>query len=520
MWAGEPVILDAPERSFFTIKGIQSMWKQSAVLAIFLVAATVSHAQDVVQLRNGKQVCGTVIIDEQKSSDGFWVKNLQTGGTLYIKWTQVLSHEKHRLLEQPATATIGLMDGVRIVTKSGRFILGVLVDNTGIVSDPVPDSVSALPATIHVKIGSSERPVMVPRSSVESYEKLRIRESDAFSATEMVALREAKLDANDAAGLYQLGEFALGLELFQKTKTLWLAAAQLDPSWKEKVDSRVASLDKIVAEAGARAALDAILKLAQKGKFAEALAAVDRFAEDFGETETAAANGDLAEKIEKEKEAYEKNRTAYLAKKIPDAWRSLRKSLLVEYAKKKYKCAEARNKIASLDQELKDKLSEQFNCPPEDVIAAWEKRDTKKQTSSMSDSSWLYQPGGNGGEIDYQAGGGSEEGEEGAVDDFVRRFGGKQKGQQGKNQKKQDPPKQLKTADEWWSKASSSKRRAFLSAEYALTSANVKIIKKVEKKCSTCRGEGTKREKRNGEYVQVLCPRCHGGSTDFTVTFD
>ena len=137
----------------------------------------------------------------------------------------------------------------------------------------------------------------------------------------------------------------------------------------------------------------------------------------------------------------------------------------------------------------------------------------------MSDGSWLYQPGGNGGEIDYQGGGGSEEGADDPVDDFARRFGGRQN-KKGQGQKKQDPPEKLKTSDEWWESASTTKRKNFLTAEYALTSTSVKVIKKDEKKCSRCRGEGTRRDKRNGEYVQVLCDRCHGGAIDFTVTFD
>ena len=137
----------------------------------------------------------------------------------------------------------------------------------------------------------------------------------------------------------------------------------------------------------------------------------------------------------------------------------------------------------------------------------------------MSDGSWLYQPGGNGGEIDYQGDGGVEGSDDDPVEDFARKFGGKQRGK-GQTQKKQDPPETLKTSDEWWASASTTKRKNFLTAEYALNSGNVKVIKKEEKKCSRCRGEGTRKDKRNGEYVQVLCDRCHGGSIEFTVTFD
>lgn len=496
-------------------------WKHAVLLALFFSATAIAHAQDVVQLKNGKRLSGTVIVDEHTSAEGFRFRSLETGGTIFVKWSQVPSREKQRLLAKPAMATEELVDGIRIVTTSNRFVLGVLVDATGAAMEIIPATVSGLSDTVYVKTRESNRPVPVPRSAVDSYEPIRIRESDAYSPAEMVARRETMVDPNDATALLALGDYARGQKLYPKARELWQAVVLLDPSRQGEVDARVAQLDKLVAEEGARTALDSILKLARKGKFEEALSAIDSFLEEYGETETAIANPDLAERIEKEKEAYEKNRTAYLAVKVPQAWRSLRTSLLKEYAKKKYKCAEARNKVSSLDQEIQEKLSTEFNCPPEDLLEAWEKRDSRKRSVGMSDGSWLHQPGGNGGEIDYQGGGGAtgKTEEEGAVDDFVRRFGGKQKGNE-KKQEQQDPGKKLKTADEWWSSASSIRRRNFLEAEYALTSAHVKVIKKVEKKCSRCRGEGTRKEKRNGESVQVLCSRCHGGAVDFTVTFD
>lgn len=491
----------------------------SSLLIIFLCCSSSSWAQDVVQLRNGKKVSGTIVIDDQKSSEGFWLKSMETGGTFFIKWSQVPSREKSRILDKPATTNAEIMDGIRIVTSSSRLVIGVLVDSTGALIEPVPDSVSELNDTIQVKTRTSNRPVLVPRTAVESYERLRIRESDAFSKAEMVARREAKLDPNDVAAIFNLGEYALLLELYPKAKSLWQSALQLDPSRKLEIENRIAKVDKYILETEAQVALADLLKLAQKGKFDEAISAADLFRENYGDTDLALANPNLAEQIEKEKAAYEKNRSAYLAQKIPDAWRSLRKSLLAEYAKKKYRCAEARNKVSSLDQEIQDKLSEQFNCSPEDLLAAWEVRSEKKQKVSMSDASWLYQPGGNGGEIDYQGGGGVDGGEDDPVEDFARKFGGKQRGK-GQTQEKQDPPETLKTLDEWWTRASTTKRKNFLTAEYALNSGNVKVIKKEEKKCSRCRGEGTRKDKRNGEYVQVLCDRCHGGSIDFTVTFD
>ncbi len=486
------------------------------LLVLLLCCNSYSWAQDVVQLRNGKNVVGTIVIDDQKSSEGFWLKSLETGGTFFIKWSQVPSREKNRILDKPTSSNAQVMDGVRIVTSSSRLVLG---DSTGALIDPVPESVSELNDTFQVKTRSSSRPVLVPRSAVESYERLRIRESDAFSKEEMVTRREANLDPNDADATYSLGEYALLLELYPKAKSLWQSALQLDPSRKGEIESRIAKVDNLILESEAKLALETLLKLAQKGKFDEAISAADLFRENYADTDVGLANPNLAELIEKEKASYEKNRSAYLAQKIPDAWRSLRKSLLAEYAKKKYRCAEARNKVSTLDQEIQDKLSEQFNCSPEDLLVAWESRGEKKQKVSMSDASWLYQPGGNGGEIDYQGGGRSEVGDDDPVEDFARKFGGKQRGK-GQTQKKEDPPETLKTSDEWWASASTTKRKNFLTAEYALNSGNVKVIKKDEKKCSRCRGEGTRKDKRNGEYVQVLCDRCHGGAIDFTVTFD
>ena len=117
----------------------------------FLVALLLSlpsYAQEVVQLRNGKQIAGTIVIDDQKSSEGFWIKSLETGGTYFIAWSQVPVREKSRILERPASSNAEMMDGVRIVTSSSRLVLGVLVDRSGNLVLPVPENVSDLPQTI------------------------------------------------------------------------------------------------------------------------------------------------------------------------------------------------------------------------------------------------------------------------------------------------------------------------------------------------------------------------------------
>lgn len=480
-------------------------------IAAILLLSSSAFAQDVVKLRNGKHLSGTAQIDES-DPNGFKLVRWDTGGALYILWSQVSPFEKARLLHKPSDAGLGgeVMDGVRIVTPN-REVIGLLVGSGG---TPIaaPATKEGLEATVRVKTRDSASAVVIPRTAIDLYETMKIRESEAYGPPEMVDRRLKTVDSKDAARLMETAQFARALKLFDRAKEIYLMVVAADASRKEEVDALVAQIDGLMKEQAAETKLAEIKKLAEGGKFDEALEAAEKFVTEFGETAIGKKNADLVAQLTRDRDQYAKNRSDYLAKYVPDAWKSVRSNLLSEYAKSKYKFAEARDLTGKLDTVLKDTLCKKFSCPPEDLEAAWARREPKKSAVGMGAGSWIYKGGQDGG-MDYEGDDGGKSDD--PMDDFERRFGGKKKGED----KKDSTGQPLDTSDKWWSSVSQAQRQDWLETYYALTSDLVKKEKEEEKKCGRCSGKGTLKATRSAKSVDVLCPRCHKVGVDVVVTY-
>ena len=70
-----------------------------ATLALFLTLAfsAAAAAQDVVRLKNGRFVAGTLAIEES-DKEGFKLQRWDTGTTVYVRWAQIPDTERLRLL--------------------------------------------------------------------------------------------------------------------------------------------------------------------------------------------------------------------------------------------------------------------------------------------------------------------------------------------------------------------------------------------------------------------------------------
>ena len=195
-----------------------------------------------------------------------------------------------------------------------------------------------------------------------------------------------------------------------------------------------------------------------------------------------------------------------------------RMSLVSGYASPKYKIADARSAMARLDKEIVAALAEKLKSTPEEIEAAWAKREPKPKTVTHGAGSWIVKGGQEGG-LDTEAKGqpraGNNNGGRGGFG-----FGGG--GNTGRNQPRNPQPvalgQKLETAQEWWAAASASERKSFLEAEYARTSSAVKKEEK-SKKCSLCQGEGMFKGIRLGYECEWKCGRCHGAKDDVIVVY-
>src|SRR5262245_38973869 len=90
---------------------------------LIAVLASRASAQDVVRLKNGKHLSGTVVVDPT-NKESFKLVRWDTSATITILWSQIPESEKRRLLNRgvdlpaPSLAKGETIDGIRVVTGS------------------------------------------------------------------------------------------------------------------------------------------------------------------------------------------------------------------------------------------------------------------------------------------------------------------------------------------------------------------------------------------------------------------
>jgi hypothetical protein len=479
----------------FVVAGALASW--GLALPLSAVGET-----DLVRLKNGRYLSGQVVVDEA-DREGFKVHRWDNGGVVYVRWTQIPDAERNRLLnKQPEAPVTGVMlDGIRAATAQ-RDVVGLLIKEDA--------------TTLHVKTRDSKSPVPVPKAALlKPYETSKIPEAEAYSPEEMVDLRAAKVGDKDYAGLVETGRFAGRLKLYDRAKELYQKAATADASKKEEIEGILAANEILIRETKAAAALAAVKELAGETEFAKAVEAAKKLVQEFGDTEVVKQNRDLPAQVEKQAKDFEGKKAEFLAGNVPDAYKGKRLSLFTLYSSSKYKVAEAITLANKIDDVVVADLAKKFKSSPEEIQAAWAKRELKQRTVSYGDGTWIVKGGQDGG-LDTDAKSQPKQPPPGGNN----RGGGF--GVPGnRNQPQQKPAelgKKLETKDEWWQNASMSDRKAFVEAEYAKNSAAVKKEIKT-RKCSVCNGEGIRKETRQGVACECKCVRCHGVKEDEIVVY-
>ncbi|MHC4608355.1 MAG: hypothetical protein ACYTAF_15700, partial [Planctomycetota bacterium] len=244
-------------------------------IAILLLIAQAAQAQDVVRLKSGKILSGTIMRDEDMT-DGFRMRLWETAGVIHVRWNQVPEMEKLRLLglsNVPTTEVLGeMIDGVYLMTEI-REVIGEIVEETE--------------TTISVKTADSPTPVLVPKSAIIRREDKKIREAEAYTPLEMIARREAEIDPTDTDAVIELAEFARGVRLYRQAKMFYEQAKELDPLSADEIDVIIEELDVLIHEQDAGKKLEDVKRLVEETKFEEALEAADDFFSEFSDTKAA-----------------------------------------------------------------------------------------------------------------------------------------------------------------------------------------------------------------------------------------
>lgn len=478
-------------------------------LALLLLASPAfagGSEQDTVRLKSGRILTGIVLVDES-NKEGFTVQRWDTGGVVFIHWNQITELEKNRLANRiPEAKPLGVMlDGVRAMT-AGRDVVGVLVREDA--------------GGLHIKTRDAKAPVQVPKGALlRPHETLKIAESDAYSPDEMVDTRLAKANEKDYASMLEVGRFASGLRLYERAKECYQKAASADATKKEEIDGILAQNETLIKEGKAAALVAQVKEFIETIEFSKALETVKKLNADYGDTEVAKQNKDLAATVEKKAKDFESKRVEYLAENVPQAYKDRRSVLFNLYATaSKYKIAEALQHANKIDDEVVAELAKRMKSTPEEIQAAWGKRELKPKTVGYGDGSWIVKGGQDGGlDTDAKTNPAQPNGNNRNNGGFGFQ-GGNNRNRNQPNNQPQPLGRKLETKDEWWSTASTSDRRNFVEAEYAKNSPAVKKEVKT-KKCTVCNGEGIRKETRQGVACECKCLRCHGAKDDDIIVY-
>lgn len=465
--------------------------------------------EDAVQLKNGRILAGAVKVDPA-NPDGFTVERWDPEGTVFVRWSQISAAERARLTGKGAEARPQglLVDGVRAMT-AGRDVVGVLVKEDALL--------------LYIKTRDSKVPVQVPKSALlRPHEVVKIAEAEAYSSEERVDSRATKANEKDYGAMMDLGKFAASVGLYERAKEFYLKAAAADPSKKDETDAVLARNESLIKEGRASVLLDQVKEMIRDTEFVKATELAKKLLSEFPDTEIAKQSKDLPVQIGKKAKDYENKRTEYLADEVPQAYKDRRSALLGQYGSTKYKIAEALSLATKIDEAVVAELAKRMKATPEEIQAAWVKREPKPRTVTYGDGSWIVKGGQDGG-LDTDA---KTQPNQNNTNRSTGGFGFGGKGGTARGRSTGGTPaqpqplgKKLETKDGWWASSSSSERRNFIEAEYAKNSGAVKKEVKT-KKCAVCGGDGVHKETRSGVAVEAKCLRCHGAKEDEIVTYE
>ena len=488
------------------------------ILGVFATAA--AAGEDAVRLKNGRYLAGSISVDEA-DKDGFRIRIWETGATLAVKWTQIPDAERNRLLGRSPdvagpSSLVPMIDGIYIVTTN-REVSGVLVkEDAGQYLIKTKDSKTALAVPKNASVLRKEHP-------------FKIKESDAYSTEEMIEAREKRAPETDYTALLDVARFAAGLRQFERAKGIYAKAAAAPNAKKDEIADLIAKNEVLIKEEKADNLLAEVNALRKAVEFAKASEVAKKLLADYAETEAGRQNAGLIAAIEKDAKDFEVRKADFLAREVPDAYKSKRADLFSTYASTKYKIGEVKTLATKIDDEVLKYLAAKFKSTSDEIKAAWDKRELKPRTVSFGEGTWVAL-GVNDGVMDTDQKGTPKQTTQGQGQGGGFGFGGANGGMGGRNRnnpqggqggqpKPVDLGKKLQTSNEWWGEASTSERRSFVEAFYAQNSSMVKRDEVKKKKCAFCKGEGLFKGVRQGYEAEWKCGRCHGAKDDDVITY-
>lgn len=479
-----------------------------ASLAFALATAT-SVSSQVLRLKTGRFVIGNV---EEANEDGLRVRRLDNGGTLRLEWSDIAEMDVAKLrkrfnllddteLEDVLFRATSLTHMLPTGRKEliGELILNAnnyfLIRKKGQTFKISVDNLRGTPSKVDVPIHD----VLLPD---EIYQRKLDEVAPAEDANKHLLL---------AAYLIRVGDYARAKLHLEKSKAL---GGGDQPREVDAQLERVVSLEANKAEADL---IRSINVQRNRKRFAKALELCADYETKFG-----SGKGKLGNEFAQRKLQLEKDRTAWLTRKVTEQWYRL---LLDEAgrAARTMTQFESAQEFAEeeMGQRIRQRVAKRFGITPEEAEALFRKRIERgvasAQSSTYSTGSWIL--GASKITEGTQAGKAKNKNKKGAKKDNslqrqldkrlqewmrrARRANGGANQQQGQ---------ELQTEDEWWKDVPSSTRKLWITSYYVENAGDMELVGAYTRNCPTCGGRGTiaVQSSSGNKVVKVKCPTCHG----------
>jgi hypothetical protein len=326
-------------------------------LTSFFVS-TADAQEDVVRLRSGKYVSGTIVIDKS-DREGFTLLRWDVEGKVYVRWSQIPESERNRLLHKSGSSLSAQeLDGVVAVTPYGEF--------TGL---PAGEE----PTRLYIKTRDSRRPVAVPKADLIALRRRPVPPEEAYGPDERLDLGAAAEAARDYWTLRKLGDKAAELRLPHRSAEYYLQAGEADPTRRTEMEALAEACRARLREAAARHLFEYVQEQADRCEFALAIAGARRLAEQYPGTEAAHTPSNLIDRLRAEQEDFEAKREDFLAKRVPGAFRAERMNLIRRYATSN-SLAAAERAATTFDARVCNLLADLLKSSPQQIRAAWNLR--------------------------------------------------------------------------------------------------------------------------------------------------
>lgn len=474
-------------------------------LAFLLMTGGV-FAEDLI-LRDGRYLQVKIL---EHSEQGIRVRNLATGGEIFIRWELLRPEDRDRLMVQ-----FGLKEeevgeirvpGVRVVTRTGDEYLGVPRDEF---------TVQNIPAEVVLKV--SGRELALRKEVIREIEWQDIPATEAYTTAELYSMKldEIAPGEDDLDGHWEMAKYCAAIEDYARAVEHLLKVRTIDPIYRaDYVDNQLARLEVLVRN---QRVMDAI-------KDARSRAFLNRYADAIDRLDQILSVSELDPQIrahaELTKDAVIKRRWEYFKKLVRrDYYLVMDRKIRAVARDEKIKLQDAQRYVRSdLHKEIVSDLATRHGLDAKkEVQPMWEQREIYSTRVAWYGSGTFIVKG-------------PAEGAERRNQQLQRQLARQMQEQRARSQRGgggggfDQPQLQIPkppTKDEWWAQADSSARAMWMKAYFAQNGKSLEVVGgERSRPCPQCGATGAEKiSGAQGETLMVTCTRCQGHAYDAGVAF-